>query len=120
MANKKMPTFATEAEEAEWYFEHQDELEAYMAVPTAKDQATFRKELQSLTPKKDAIAAAKAAQQAYESRRPKTKQVPIRIAETDLDRAKALAGKKGIGYQTLIKMALHEWLDQQERSGIAG
>ncbi len=120
MATKKMPTFATEAEEAEWYFEHQDELADYTDVPTAEDQATFRKELQALHSEEKAVAAAKAAQAAYEARRPKTKQVPIRIAETDLDRAKTLAGKKGIGYQTLIKMALHEWLDQQERNSIAG
>lgn len=115
MAKKQMPTFASEAEEASWYVEHQDELENYMEAATAQDQARFRKELANLPSKEKALAEARAAQAAYEAKRPKTKQVPIRIAETDLERAKLMATKKGIGYQTLIKMALHEWLDQQER-----
>ena len=116
MAKKQMPTFASEAEEADWYADHQDDIEDYMDVPTAKDQERFRKELANLPSKEKAIAAARAAQAAYEASRSKTKQVPIRIAETDLERAKTMAIKKGIGYQTLIKMALHEWLDQQEHS----
>jgi len=42
--------------------------------------------------------------------------ITIRIAETDLDRARALAAKKGLRYQTYLKMLLHEALDRDESS----
>lgn len=37
-------------------------------------------------------------------------QISIRIPEADLEKARALAGRKGIPYQTYIKMLLHEAL----------
>lgn len=120
MSKKRMPEFATEAEEARWYAEHQDELEDYLDTPTPEARARAREELSQLPAKAKAVEAARAAQAAYEAKRPRTRQVPIRIAENDLERAKALATRKGIGYQTLIKMALHEWLDQQDRNSAVG
>lgn len=97
MAKKQLPAFASEAEEANWYFEHQDELEDYMTVVPTHDHVRTRNDLTNLPPKETAKAAARAAQAAYEAKRPRTKQVPIRIAETDLERAKSMAKKKGIG-----------------------
>ena len=41
--------------------------------------------------------------------------ITIRIAETDLQRARALAARKGLRYQTYLKMLLHEALDRDER-----
>jgi predicted DNA binding CopG/RHH family protein len=47
---------------------------------------------------------------------PPTKPVSIRIAIPDLERAKALAQKKGIPkYQTYLKTLLHEALIKEER-----
>lgn len=110
MAKKPYPTFASEAEEAAWLYEHQDELEDYFDVPTPEQAEAMRRELAGLqrTPK------AKLAE--LDARvRAKTEPISLRVPTTDLDRAKLIAAKKGIGYQTLLKMAIHEWLDDEER-----
>ena len=39
----------------------------------------------------------------------------IRLPAEDLERARKLAAKKGIGYQTYLKMLLHEALGREER-----
>jgi predicted DNA binding CopG/RHH family protein len=44
-----------------------------------------------------------------------TKNVSVRLPVTDIDRARTLAGKRGIGYQTLIKTLLHEALKKESR-----
>jgi predicted DNA binding CopG/RHH family protein len=33
----------------------------------------------------------------------------------DIERARKLSAKKGLGYQTLIKMLLHESLEREEK-----
>jgi len=45
-----------------------------------------------------------------------TKSVTIRLAVGDITRVKKLAETKGIGYQTLIRMLLHEslWRDSRD------
>jgi predicted DNA binding CopG/RHH family protein/uncharacterized DUF497 family protein len=47
-----------------------------------------------------------------------TKNVSVRLPVTDLERARKLAEKRGIGYQTIIKTLLHEALKRESR--IAG
>ena len=47
-----------------------------------------------------------------------TKNVSVRLPVTDLERARKLAEKRGIGYQTIIKTLLHEALKKESR--IAG
>jgi predicted DNA binding CopG/RHH family protein len=44
-----------------------------------------------------------------------TRNITIRIANSDIERARKLAEKKGIGYQTYIKMLLREGLDREEK-----
>ena len=44
-------------------------------------------------------------------------QIAIRLPEGDLKRARKIATRKGIGYQTLIKMLAHEGL-QREAKGV--
>lgn len=46
--------------------------------------------------------------------RARAEPIRLRVSAADLDRAKALAAKKGIGYQTLLKLAIHEGLDGEE------
>ena len=41
------------------------------------------------------------------------KNITIRVAISDIERARALAAQKGIGYQTLMKMLLKEALDRE-------
>lgn len=92
MSKKKLPDFKTEAEEARWYFEHQDELEDYFEVlPPNPVPLHVRLDL---PPRK----------------KPPTKAVPLRIPVDDLDLAQRIVNKKGLPYQTYLKMLIHEGL----------
>jgi predicted DNA binding CopG/RHH family protein len=42
-------------------------------------------------------------------------QIALRLPETDLAEARRIATRKGIGYQTLLKMLLHEGLEREAR-----
>jgi len=44
-----------------------------------------------------------------------TKNVSVRLPVTDIERARKLAAKRGVGYQTLIKTLLHEALRKESR-----
>lgn len=44
------------------------------------------------------------------------KSVTIRLPEPDIERARRLARKSGVGYQTLIKTLLHNALHQAEKN----
>jgi len=45
-----------------------------------------------------------------------TKSVSVRLPVTDIERARKLAEKRGVGYQTVIKTLLHEALKQESKS----
>ena len=83
-----IPTFRTEAEEAEWWDSHSDAATEIM---------------------KRALKSGKAA------RRVPLKTVTMRLPAPDIIAAQNLAHKKGLPYQTYIKMLLHEAL-KKERS----
>jgi predicted DNA binding CopG/RHH family protein len=42
-------------------------------------------------------------------------QIAIRLPGADLPQARKIAGRKGIGYQTLLKMLVHEGLAREAR-----
>jgi predicted DNA binding CopG/RHH family protein len=44
-------------------------------------------------------------------------QTAIRLPEADLAQARRLAERKGLGYQTLLKMLVHEGLAREARRG---
>ncbi len=48
--------------------------------------------------------------------KPPAQKVMLRIPAGDLERARRQAADKGIGYQTLMKMLLHEALSREEAS----
>ena len=51
--------------------------------------------------------------------RRESKNITIRVAVSDIERARALAAEKGIGYQTFMKMLLKEALDRESGAGFA-
>jgi hypothetical protein len=87
------PKFASEAEEARWWFEHQDE----MAVRFA--------------------AAAKAGTlgRGTVARKGATPTTTIRLEQEDILRARTQAERKGLRYQTYLKMLLREALLAEEK-----
>jgi predicted DNA binding CopG/RHH family protein len=40
-------------------------------------------------------------------------QIAIRLPGSDIEQARKIAGRKGIGYQTLLKMIVHEGLERE-------
>jgi predicted DNA binding CopG/RHH family protein len=102
MAAKKIPARSrSEAQEAEWWAKNQD----YIAERFEEAKATGtlgRGSVARLARKRAASAGPSPT-------------ITIRVAETDLERARALSAKKGLRYQTYLKMLLHEALDRDER-----
>jgi predicted DNA binding CopG/RHH family protein len=45
--------------------------------------------------------------------RARTRPVTLRLAAADIDAARTLAAQKGMGYQTCVKMLLHEALRRE-------
>jgi predicted DNA binding CopG/RHH family protein len=110
MAKKPYPTFASEAEEAEWLDAHADELDDYFDPLTPEQEAAHLQELEGLQrtpPEKLAELDARA--------RAKTEQIALRVPVSDLEQARALAERRGVGYQTLLKMIIREGLDREAR-----
>jgi hypothetical protein len=44
-----------------------------------------------------------------------TEQIALRLPVSDLAAAKAMAEKRGIGYQTLLKAFIHEAIEREQR-----
>lgn len=98
---KTIPGFASEAEEARWWDEHKPEVEDRL-VAAMRDGSARRGTAQRL------VSEARTS-----------KNITIRVPLADLERARILSAKKGLPYQTFIKMLLHEALDSEERRLIA-
>jgi len=96
------PTFATEAEEAEWWFKNRNIHGKQLLAAVKRGEAPV------LT--KDKLLERLAA-----SRRTPAPVVALRIPQADLDLARKQAGEKGLPYQTYIKSLLHETLVDRER-----
>ncbi len=99
---RTVPNFATEADEAEWWYKSRnihgqqllDAVKAGRAAVLTKEKLRER------------IAAAKKTPSPV---------VALRIPEADLALARKQAEKKGLPYQTYIKSLLHETLEEREK-----
>ena len=97
----KVPEFESEAQEARWWEEHKDLVEENL-IEAMRDGTAQRGSAQRLA--KEARAS---------------KNITIRMPLADLERARQLSAKKGLAYQTFIKMLLHEALDREEKRPVA-
>ena len=96
-----IPKFKSEAEEAEWWDQHREETGQWMEEAAASGQTT----------------TLSAVVQRARERTGATPTVSIRIDPDDITRARSLAAKKGLRYQTYLKMLLHEALQREDRAG---
>jgi predicted DNA binding CopG/RHH family protein len=98
MPRKKLviPSFQNEKEESAWWEKHRAAVEA--------DLRHTMREHKSLS-LSDVLAQAK--------RKKDLQPVTIRLASEDIATARQLADDKGIGYQTYIKLLLHEALRRE-------
>ena len=97
-----IPAFATEAEEAAWWYENRNlhGKELLAAVKSGDAQVLTKEKLQ------ERIAASKKAAAPV---------VALRIPAADLALARKQAEHKGLPYQTYIKSLLHETLTEREK-----
>jgi predicted DNA binding CopG/RHH family protein len=93
----KIPVFASEAEEAEWW--------------ASADGRDFLRS-QPLGTKPARPAGSKLVAKFTKAA---SIQIALRLPSPDLAKAKEIAERKGIGYQTLLKMLVHEGLQREER-----
>ena len=101
-AKRIVPVFATEAEEADWWYKNRKihDKQLLDAVKSGEAQILTKEKLLAR------IAASK--------KRP-APVVALRIPQADLALARKQAEEKGLPYQTYIKSLLHETLVQRER-----
>ena len=97
-----IPAFATEAEEAEWWYRNRNihGKQMFAAVKSGEARVLTKEKL------RERIAA---------SRKTPAPVVALRIPEADLALARKQAEQKGLPYQTYIKSLLHETLAEREK-----
>ncbi len=95
----QMPAFKSESEEADWWASPagRSYVKAKSAVARAKGTKVKGASLVAALNKKKSV------------------QIAIRLPEGDLARAREIADRKGIGYQTLLKMLVREGLVREAR-----
>lgn len=99
---RAVPAFATEAEEAAWWYENRGRhgKELLAAVSSGEAQVLTKAKLQVR------LAA---------SKKTAAPVVALRIPAADLALARKQAEHKGLPYQTYIKSLLHETLNAREK-----
>jgi predicted DNA binding CopG/RHH family protein len=93
----RVPKFETEDEEAKWWASR--EGRAFL-----KQQSAGRAQEK----KRGSLLVA-------ELTRESSVQIALRLPAPDLAKAREIADRKGIGYQTLLKMLVHEGLRREAR-----
>jgi hypothetical protein len=97
-----VPAFATEAEEADWWFRnrHVHDKELPVAVRSGDAKILTKEELR---------------RRIEASKKKPVPVVALRIPAADLASARKQAEQKGLPYQTYIKSVLHETLAKREK-----
>lgn len=95
----EMPKFANEGEEADWW-----------ASPRGRE---FVKQKSTGSSRKR--SKPQGSRLVAQLGRAATVQIALRLPEPDVTKAREIATRKGIGYQTLLKMLVHEGLQRESR-----
>jgi len=101
----KIPAFATEAEEAKWWFENDDLISAEF-VKAAKAGTLGHGGARRLFAERGIPFP--------EEKTTPTPTTTIRLDPEDIAKARLLAAKRGLRYQTYLKMIIHEELRKAE------
>jgi hypothetical protein len=96
----RVPKFRSESEEAEWWDRHRAETARWMEDAVAAGQTTTLSAVLERARRRSSVTPA----------------VSIRMDPDDIARARSLAAKKGLRYETFLKMLLHEALQRKERA----
>lgn len=94
-----MPKFINEPQEADWW--------------ASREGREFVKQQAARTGKKG--GAPRGSRLVGQLNKVASVQIALRLPEPDVAKARELATRKGIGYQTLLKMLVHEGLRREAR-----
>jgi predicted DNA binding CopG/RHH family protein len=96
-----MPKFKSESEEADWWASRagRDYVKQKSAEAQSKGIKIGGSSLVAKLNQKSSV------------------QIAIRLPQADITQARKLAERKGLGYQTLLKMLVHEGLAREGRRG---
>ena len=94
----EVPQFESEAAEAQWWFDHREETGGWLERAAAEGRTN---NLAGILAKKRTGGV--------------TPTVSIRIDPADLSKARVQAERRGLRYQTYLKMVLHEALQRADR-----
>jgi predicted DNA binding CopG/RHH family protein len=94
MENPKIPKFKSEKDEANWLYENREGLTAAF-LQAAKEGKVRRSTLKQ---------------------RGVTPPTTIRLAPEDISRARSQAERRGLRYQTYLKMLIHEALEREDKA----
>jgi hypothetical protein len=99
--NKKtaIPKFRSEAEEAQWWYDHRGDTAQFMEEGVTKGRTITLSRILERAKQRSGV----------------TPTVSIRIDPADLSRARLFASRNGLRYQTYLKMLLHEALEKEGR-----
>ena len=92
-----VPKFVNEKQEAKWWDDRMDVVEDNLVEAI-----------------KTGVARRGGPKRVIQERR-ESKNITIRVPVVDIERARALAEKRGLAYQTYMKMLLKEALDRESR-----
>jgi hypothetical protein len=106
MPKKGLASARSEAAEALWFEKNQDQLMRLFEEAGRKGALRIGGKSIGITVSKSTGGIAK----------PPSQKVMLRIPADDLDRARRLAERKGLPYQTYIKLLLREGLDREEKT----
>jgi predicted DNA binding CopG/RHH family protein len=95
----EMPKFKTESQEADWW-------------ASAEGRSFLKKKSREL----QARGVEPAGSKLVVGLKRESTQIALRLPDSDLERARKIAERKGIGYQTLLKMLVHEGLEREARA----
>jgi predicted DNA binding CopG/RHH family protein len=95
----EVPKFRSESDKADWWASRAGR--AYVKQQSAATKSTGTK--------------IKGSSLVTKMNKKSSVQIAIRLPQADLDQARKLAERKGLGYQTLLKMILHEGLAREAR-----
>jgi hypothetical protein len=96
--NLRFPDFNRARKEARWWFDHREETALWLARAAGEGRTSS---LAGILEKRRQGGHAPP--------------VSIRIDPADLSRARAQAERRGLRYQTYLKMVLHEALEREDR-----
>ncbi|HEX7360362.1 MAG TPA: hypothetical protein VF283_07705 [Bryobacteraceae bacterium] len=102
-----LPRFQSEAEEADWYTTPEGRRQTAREFSRALKAGTLIRSAGLKVKKTDPKLLERLMDQA---KRNATRPISIRVPIADLERAKRIAEKKGLGYQTVLKKAISDGL----------